>query len=83
MMTLREEIELKEKELNELRKQERIEQEEALRKANAERDNDLLSIMNSIKKFNEKHDEHIYLSTNNNNAEIGNMIYKFLFPWTE
>lgn len=82
MMTLREEIELKEKELNELRKQERIEQEEALRKANAERDNDLLLIMNSIKKFNKKHNEHIYLSTNNN-AEIGNVIYKFLFPWTE
>lgn len=82
MMTLREEIELKEKELNELKKQERIEQEEALRKANAERDNDLLSIMNSIKKFNEKHNEHIYLSTNNN-TEIGNMIYKFLFPWAE
>ena len=82
MMTLREEIELKEKELNELRKQERIEQEEGLRKANAERDNDLLSIMNSVKKFNEKHNEHIYLSTNNN-TEIGNMIYKFLFPWTE
>ena len=82
MMTLREEIELKEKELDELRKQERIEQEEALRKINAERDNDLLTIMDSIKKFNEKYNEHIYLSANNC-KEIKNMVYKLFFPWTE
>lgn len=45
-----------------LRDKERVEKEEAQKKANAERDADLLAIMNSVKAFNEKHGERITLT---------------------
>lgn len=79
-MTIREQIEQKEQELAELKKQERTEIEEAQKKADAERDNDLLAIMNSIKAFNEKHGEHISL-TAAVNSKVGKSIYDCFFPW--
>lgn len=79
-MTIREQIELKEQELAELKEQERTEIEEAQKKADAERDSDLLAIMNSVKAFNEKHGEHISL-TDTVNSKVGKSIYDCFFPW--
>ena len=62
METTAEQIKKLEQELAALRDKERAEKEEAQKKANAERDADLLAIMNSVKAFNEKHGEHITLT---------------------
>jgi molecular chaperone GrpE (heat shock protein) len=69
-----------EKELTELRAQERREKEEARKKADAERDADLLAIMNSVKAFNEKHGERITL-TASTDSEAGKSLYDLFFPW--
>lgn len=69
-----------EKELTELRAQERREKEEAQKKADAERDADLLAIMNSVKAFNEKHGERITL-TASTDSESGKSLYDLFFPW--
>ena len=69
-----------EKELTELRAQERTEKEEARKKADAERDADLLAIMNSVKAFNEKHGEDIALTTMAN-SKAGKSLYDIFFPW--
>lgn len=60
-MSLREEIAQKEKELADLRERERVEQEEAERKAAKERDADLMAIMEKVKAFNTKYNEHMTL----------------------
>jgi hypothetical protein len=69
-----------EKELTELRAQERREKEEARKKADTERDADLLAIMNSVKAFNEKHGERITL-TASTDSEAGKSLYDLFFPW--
>lgn len=79
-MNTSEKISQLEKELTELRAQERAEKEEAKKKANAERDADLLAIMNSIKEFNEKHGEDIALTTMAN-SKTGKSLYDIFFPW--
>lgn len=79
-MNTSEKISQLEKELTELRAQERAEKEEAQKKANAERDADLLAIMNSIKEFNEKHGEDIALTTMAN-SKAGKSLYDIFFPW--
>lgn len=56
-MTIREQIEQKEKELTELRMQERKEKEEACKKAEKDKDKELTAIKNAISAFNEKHSE--------------------------
>ena len=61
METTAEKIERLKQELADLEAQERAEKEEAQKKADAERDADLLAIMNSVKAFNEKHGERIAL----------------------
>lgn len=80
METTAEQIKKLEQELATLKEKERKEKEEAQKKAEAERDADLLAIMNSIKAFNEKHGEHISLSTTTN-PKAGQALYDILFPW--
>lgn len=80
METTTEQIKRLEQELATLRDKERIEKEEAQKKANAERDADLLAIMNSVKEFNEKHGECIVL-TANTDSKAGKSLYDIFFPW--
>ena len=80
METTAEQIKRLERELATLRDKERVEKEEAQKKANAERDADLLAIMNSIKEFNEKHGEDIALTTMAN-SKAGKSLYDIFFPW--
>ena len=80
METTAEQIKRLEQELAALRDKERAEKEEAQKKANAERDADLLAIMNSIKEFNEKHGEDIALTTMAN-SKTGKSLYDIFFPW--
>lgn len=80
METTAEQIKRLEQELAALRDKERVEKEEAQKKANAERDADLLAIMNSVKAFNEKHGEHITL-TASTDSKTGKSLYDIFFPW--
>lgn len=80
METTAEQIKKLEQELAALRDKERVEKEEAQKKANAERDADLLAIMNSVKVFNEKHGEHITL-TASTDSKTGKSLYDIFFPW--
>lgn len=80
METTAEQIKRLEQELAALRDKERVEREEAQKKANAERDADLLAIMNSVKAFNEKHGEHITL-TASTDSKTGKSLYDIFFPW--
>lgn len=80
METIAEQIKKLEQELAALRDKERVEKEEAQKKANAERDADLLAIMNSIKEFNEKHNDDIALTTMAN-SKAGKSLYYTFFPW--
>ena len=80
METTSEQIKRLEQELAALKEKERAEKEEAQKKANAERDADLLAIMNSIKEFNEKHGEHIALIASTD-SKTGKSLYDIFFPW--
>lgn len=80
METTTEQINRLEQELAALKEKERAEKEEAQKKANAERDADLLAIMNSVKAFNEKHGEHIAL-TASFDSQTGKSLYDIFFPW--
>lgn len=80
METTAEQIKRLEQELATLKAQERAEKEEAQKKADAERDADLLAIMNSVKAFNEKHGEDIALTTMAN-SKTGKSLYDLFFPW--
>ena len=80
METTAEQIKRLEQELAALRDKERVEKEEAQKKADAERDADLLAIMNSVKAFNEKHGEHITL-TASTDSKTGKSLYDIFFPW--
>lgn len=79
METTAEQIKKLKQELAALRDKERVEKEEAQKKANVERDADLLAIMNSVKAFNEKHGEHITL-TANMDSKTGKSLYDIFFP---
>jgi hypothetical protein len=80
METTAEKIKRLEQELATLKEKERVEKEEAQKKADAERDADLLAIMNSVKAFNEKHGERITL-TASTDSEAGKSLYDLFFPW--
>ena len=80
METTAEQIKRLEQELATLKEKERAEKEEAQKKADAERDADLLAIMNSVKAFNEKHGEHIAL-TASTDSKTGKSLYDIFFPW--
>ena len=55
------------------------EKEEAQKKANAERDADLLAIMNSVKAFNEKYEENVLLLTQKDTRNL--TLNDLFFPW--
>lgn len=80
METTAEQIKRLEQELATLKEKERVEKEEAKKKADAERDADLLAIMNSVKAFNEKHGERITLAASTD-SKTGKSLYDFFFPW--
>lgn len=80
METTAEQIKRLEQELAALKAQERAEKEEAQKKADAERDADLLAIMNSVKAFNEKYGENIAL-TASFDSNTGKSLYDIFFPW--
>ena len=80
METTAEQIKRLEQELATLRDKERMEREEAKKKADAERDADLLAIMNSVKAFNEKHGENIALAASTD-SKTGKSLYDIFFPW--
>jgi len=80
METTAEQIKRLEQELATLKEKERVEKEEAKKKADAERDADLLAIMNSIKEFNEKHGEDIALTTMAS-SKVGKSLYDIFSPW--
>jgi hypothetical protein len=80
METTAEQIKRLEQELVTLKEKERAEREEAQKKADAERDADLLAIMNSVKAFNEKHGEHITLTTSTD-SKTGKSLCDIFFPW--
>lgn len=80
METTTEKIERLRQELADLEAQERAEKEEAQKKADAERDADLLAIMDSVKAFNEKHGERITL-TASTDSKTGKSLYDLFFPW--
>lgn len=63
-----------------LKAEQREKEELEKKKAAEERDKDLLDVMNTIKKFNEKHNEHITLATNVD-SKIGKSLYDIFFPW--
>lgn len=69
-----------EKELTDLRAQERKEKEEAEKKAKEDRDKELTSIRNAIIAFNEKYNEHICLAEEIN-IESGKNIWNIFSPW--
>lgn len=79
-MSTNEKIAELEKELAALRDKARIEKEEAEKKANEERDADLLAIMNQVKAFNEKYNEHIAITVNRI-SKTGQNIWDTFFPW--
>jgi transcription elongation GreA/GreB family factor len=80
METTAEQINRLEQELAALKEKERAEKEEAKKKADAERDADLLAIMNSIKVFNEKYGEDIALTTMAS-FKAGKSLYDIFSPW--
>ena len=79
-MNTQEQIEQLEKQLSELKEKARIEHEEAQKKRNAERDAELMSIMNQIKDFNKKYDDHISLATSMK-TDTGRVLAETFFPW--
>ena len=80
METTAEQIKRLEQELATLKEKERVEKEEAKKKAKAEREPDLLALMNSVEAFNEKHGEHIALATSSD-SKTGKSLYDIFFPW--
>lgn len=54
-MTIREQIEQKEKELAALKKAEQVEREEARKNAEKDKEKELTAIKNTVAAFNEKH----------------------------
>lgn len=60
----------------EQRKREELEK----KKAAEERDKDLLDVMNTIKKFNEKHNERLVLTVQSTSDIYDNIMSAF-FPW--
>ena len=79
METTAEQIKRLEQELVTLKEKERAEREEAQKKADAERDADLLAIMNSVKAFNEKHGENVLLLTQKDTRNL--TLNDLFFPW--
>lgn len=63
-----------------LKAEQREREELEKKKAAEERDKDLLDVMNTIKKFNEKHNERLVLTVKSTSDIYDNIMSAF-FPW--
>lgn len=80
METTTEKIKKLRQEIAELEQQERVEIEEARKQVAAERDKDLLKILDCIKDFNKKYGKHISLAVSTK-SEVGRSVCETFFPW--
>ena len=69
-----------EKELAQLREQERAEKEEAKAKARQEREADLNTIKNLLDEFNKKYNDTLCLGIKRN-SDVGKDLFDAMFPW--
>ena len=69
-----------EKELAQLREQERAEKEEAKAKARQEREADLNTIKALLDEFNKKYNDTLCLGIKRN-SDVGKDLFETLFPW--
>lgn len=79
-MTIQEQIEHYEKELERLKEKARIEREKEQYKIDAAHDSDLLAIMEQVTDFNKKYNEHITIAVDKNSLS-GRTIWDTYFPW--
>lgn len=77
-MTIREQIEAAEKQLNALKEQERKEKEEARKRAEADKEKELTAIKSAITAFNEKYNDTLCLGIKRNSEKE---LFNILFPW--
>ena len=79
-LTTEQKIERLEKELAQLREQERAEKEEAKAKAKQEREADLNKIKALLDEFNKKYNDTLCLGIKRN-SDVGKDLFETLFPW--
>jgi len=80
METTAEQIKRLEQELATLRDKERLEREEAQKKAKAEREGDLQKIKTALDEFNKKYNDTLCLGIKRN-SDVGKDLFETLFPW--
>ena len=80
METTAEQIKRLEQELAALKEKERVEREEAKKKARAEREGDLQKIKTALDEFNKKYDDTLFLGIKRN-SDVGKDLFDSLFPW--
>ena len=80
METTAEQIKRLEQELAALKEKERVEREEAKKKAKAEREGDLQKIKNALDEFNKKYNDTLCLGVRRN-SDVGKDLFDSLFPW--
>ena len=80
METTAEQIKRLEQELTTLKEKERVEREEAKKKAKAEREGDLQKIKTALDEFNKKYNDTLCLGIRRN-SDVGKDLFDSLFPW--
>lgn len=80
METTAEQIKRLEQELAALKEKERVEREEAKKKAKAEREGDLQKIQTALDEFNKKYNDTLCLGIERN-SDVGKDLFDSLFPW--
>lgn len=80
METTAEQIKRLEQELATLKEKERVEKEEAKKKAKAEREGDLQKIKTALDEFNKKYNDTLCLGIRRN-SDVGKDLFDSLFPW--
>jgi hypothetical protein len=80
METTAEQIKRLEQELATLKEKERVEREEAKKKAKAEREGDLQKIKTALDEFNKKYNDTLCLGIKRN-SDVGKDLFDSLFPW--
>lgn len=79
-ITTAQKIERLEKEIAELRKQERLEKETERKKAKAEREAELQKIKDALNEFNKKYNDTLCLGVKRN-SDVGRDLIEAMFPW--
>lgn len=79
-ITTAQKIERLEKEIAELRKQERLEKETERKKARAEREAELQKIKDALNEFNKKYNDTLCLGVKRN-SDAGRDLIESMFPW--